>query len=345
MNQSKLMKTSLLLTALSLIVAPFVVQASESAAERDQRMAWFRDARFGLFIHWGVYSVPAGEWNGKTNYGEWFLEETKMPVSQYEKFAGQFNPVKFDAKEWVRLAKQAGMKYIVITSKHHDGFCMFDTAQTDHRITARGLRPRVGNPRSQHARRVDWTAARVGSAAGQRLEFRTGRIGTLADVPDVATLSQLQTNIVNGALGLQNIRSDWVGSPLGGAARYALPRSFTVLGQKFVPDSWAFSQTVYDSILWVENGVTNKVQRRVPGALDAAFAAAESADACLIVGSTGVVYPAAEIPIIAKQAGARIIEIDPGDTEFSSQISELHIRLGASEAMARLDELVKDGIA
>ena len=94
-------------------------------------MAWFRDARFGLFIHWGVYSVPAGEWNGNTNYGEWFLEETKMPVSQYEKFAGQFNPVKFDAKEWVRLAKEAGMKYIVITSKHHDGFGMFRSDQTD----------------------------------------------------------------------------------------------------------------------------------------------------------------------------------------------------------------------
>jgi alpha-L-fucosidase len=125
------MKAFPLLTALSLIVAPFVAQAAESAAERDQRMAWFRDARFGLFIHWGVYSVPAGEWNGKTNYGEWFLEETKMPVSQYEKFAGQFNPVKFDAKEWVRLAKNAGMKYIVITSKHHDGFGMFRSDQTD----------------------------------------------------------------------------------------------------------------------------------------------------------------------------------------------------------------------
>jgi hypothetical protein len=97
-------------------------------------------------------------------------------------------------------------------------------------------------------------------------------IRTLADVPDVATLSQLQTNIVNGALGLQNIRSGWFGSPLGGAARYALPQTFTVFGQKFVPDSWAFSETVYDSILWVENGQTNKVQRRVPGALDAAFA-------------------------------------------------------------------------
>jgi alpha-L-fucosidase len=131
MSMSKVKKASLLLSALSLLLAPFVAQAAESAAERDQRMAWFRDSRFGLFIHWGVYSVPAGEWDGKTNYGEWFLEETKMPVSQYEKFAGQFNPVKFDAKEWVRLAKQAGMKYIVITSKHHDGFGMFRSDQTD----------------------------------------------------------------------------------------------------------------------------------------------------------------------------------------------------------------------
>ena len=128
---SKLMKASLVLRFMSLIVAPLAAQAAESAAERDQRMAWFRDARFGLFIHWGVYSVPAGEWNGKTNYGEWFLEETKMPVSQYEKYAGQFNPVKFDAREWVRLAKEAGMKYIVITSKHHDGFGIYPSDQTD----------------------------------------------------------------------------------------------------------------------------------------------------------------------------------------------------------------------
>ncbi|MGD0261111.1 MAG: alpha-L-fucosidase [Verrucomicrobiota bacterium] len=125
------MKASLLLLALSLLLASVVAQAAESAAERAQRMAWFRDARFGLFIHWGLYSVPAGEWNGQTNYGEWFLEETKLPVSQYEKFAAQFNPVKFNAQDWVRLAKDAGMKYIVITSKHHDGFGLFRSDQTD----------------------------------------------------------------------------------------------------------------------------------------------------------------------------------------------------------------------
>src|SRR5690242_8965978 len=105
--------------------------SAETQAARDQRMAWFREARFGLFIHWGLYSVPAGAWKEKTNYGEWFLEETKMPVSEYEKFAQQFNPVKFDAGEWVRMAKAAGMKYIVITSKHHDGFGMFRSGLTD----------------------------------------------------------------------------------------------------------------------------------------------------------------------------------------------------------------------
>ena len=103
----------------------------ETSSEREDRMAWFNQARFGMFIHWGVYSVPAGEWDGKTNYGEWFLEETKMPVSQYEKFAEQFNPEKFDARAWVKAAKAAGMKYIVITSKHHDGFAMYRSQLSD----------------------------------------------------------------------------------------------------------------------------------------------------------------------------------------------------------------------
>lgn len=115
----------------TLAAVPCTVSADESAAQYNRRMAWFRDARFGLFIHWGVYSVPAGEWEGNTNYGEWFLEQTKMPVSQYEAFAAQFNPTNFDAQEWVRLAKDAGVKYIVITAKHHDGFAMFRSNLTD----------------------------------------------------------------------------------------------------------------------------------------------------------------------------------------------------------------------
>jgi alpha-L-fucosidase len=109
---------------------------ADAPPSRDERMAWFNDARFGMFIHWGVYSVPAGEWKGKTNYGEWFLEETKMPVSQYTQFAGQFDPVQFEARAWARMAKAAGMKYLVITSKHHDGFALWDSKVSDWDIMA-----------------------------------------------------------------------------------------------------------------------------------------------------------------------------------------------------------------
>lgn len=103
----------------------------ESAAAKDARMEWWRDARFGLFIHWGLYAVPAGEWGGKKDYGEWIREEAKIPVGEYEKLRDRFNPVQFDAKDWVEQAKAAGVRYITITSKHHDGFGLFDSAQTD----------------------------------------------------------------------------------------------------------------------------------------------------------------------------------------------------------------------
>ena len=105
----------------------------ETPAERDARMEWWRDARFGMFIHWGLYAIPAGEWNGKpiAGIGEWIMDRANIPVEDYEQLAKKFNPTKFDAAEWVRIAKDAGVKYIVITSKHHDGFCLFDTKATD----------------------------------------------------------------------------------------------------------------------------------------------------------------------------------------------------------------------
>ena len=103
---------------------------------KDERMEWWRQARFGMFIHWGLYAVPAGEWKGEkiSGIGEWIMERAKIPVSEYEQLAKQFNPVKFDAEEWVQIAKNAGMKYIVITSKHHDGFCLWDTKYTDYDV-------------------------------------------------------------------------------------------------------------------------------------------------------------------------------------------------------------------
>src|SRR5215472_15054879 len=105
--------------------------ASKSAAEetpeqRAARMAWWHDARFGMFIHWGIYSVPAGTYHDKQikGIGEWVQNNGEIPMAEYATYAAQFNPVKYNADEWVSLAKNAGMKYIVITSKHHDGFAM-----------------------------------------------------------------------------------------------------------------------------------------------------------------------------------------------------------------------------
>src|SRR6266545_674660 len=94
----------------------------QPSAQNLKSRQWFQDARFGLFVHWGVYSVM-----GK---GEWVMNNTKMPVAEYEKVPPRFNPVKYDPAAWVAMVKQAGMKYITITSKHHDGFGMWGTKQS-----------------------------------------------------------------------------------------------------------------------------------------------------------------------------------------------------------------------
>jgi len=105
-------------------------------AAKEKRLEWFREAKYGLFIHWGLYALPAGEWNGKRSpgLGEWVMLRSAVPVKEYEKLASRFNPVKFNADEWVKLAKDAGMKYIVITSKHHDGFALFKSAASPYNI-------------------------------------------------------------------------------------------------------------------------------------------------------------------------------------------------------------------
>jgi alpha-L-fucosidase len=101
----------------------------QPAPENLKNRAWFEDAKFGLFIHWGVYSIMGD--------GEWVMNNQQIPVKTYEKLPSFFNPTQFDAKAWVQMAKAAGMKYIVITSKHHDGFAMWDSKVSDYNIVKR----------------------------------------------------------------------------------------------------------------------------------------------------------------------------------------------------------------
>lgn len=108
-----------------------------SMKTHDQRIAWWREAKFGCFIHWGVYSTFGGEWNGKPfrGYAEHMMRINKIPRAEYEaKVVSVFNPVKFNADEWVRLIKSAGMNYVIITAKHHDGFAMYPSAVTHYNI-------------------------------------------------------------------------------------------------------------------------------------------------------------------------------------------------------------------
>jgi len=99
-------------------------------SQNDNKIQWWLDAKFGMFIHWGLYSVPAGVYHGKEIpfTGEWIMNTARIPVAEYMDYAKQFNPVKFNAEEWVKLARNAGMKYIVLTSKHHDGFALFKSS-------------------------------------------------------------------------------------------------------------------------------------------------------------------------------------------------------------------------
>jgi len=111
---------------------------TQSAEARDARLAWFKQAKYGLFIHWGLYAIPAGDWKGQRipGLGEWIMNRGKIPVADYEKLAKQWNPTQFDAEKWVQMAQDAGMKYIVITSKHHDGFALFDSKVSKYNVVA-----------------------------------------------------------------------------------------------------------------------------------------------------------------------------------------------------------------
>jgi alpha-L-fucosidase len=130
-----------------------VCLAFPASAGRDARMDWWREARFGMFIHWGIYAVPAGEWQGRTDYGEWIRNNAKIPIDVYDQFRTRFNPAAFDADAWVRMARGAGMRYVVITTKHHDGFGLFDSKQGDFNVMATPLRRDIVKELVQACRR------------------------------------------------------------------------------------------------------------------------------------------------------------------------------------------------
>lgn len=155
--------------------------ANETKEQRDARMAWWREARFGLFIHWGVYAVPAGTHKGKPvdGYGEWIMEKGKIPVEEYKAYAAQFNPTKYDPEAWVLLAKKAGMKYIVITAKHHDGFALWPSAVNDWNIAATPYKKDLLKPLAEACKKH---GIKLGFYYSQAMDWNNG--GACSQNPD-----------------------------------------------------------------------------------------------------------------------------------------------------------------
>lgn len=180
------MKPTLTLLAALLLAPLATLQAAETLAQRDVRMAWWREARFGMFIHWGPYAQLGGVWDNKRidsgvgkGVSEWIMYNAKVPVADYAREAAKFNPSEFDADAWVRLAKEAGQKYIIITAKHHDGFAMFQSKASpfnivDHTPFRRDVLKELADACKKHGIRLgfyyseaqDWHHAGGAAASG-----------------------------------------------------------------------------------------------------------------------------------------------------------------------------------
>jgi len=132
--KKSVLRMSVILTIL--LVTPLIIVAQSATTKQlEQTKEFFREAKFGMFIHWGVYSILGGEYKGEKVMGaEWIQLNAGIPADDYEKIAHTFNPVSFNPDKWTKLAKQAGMRYVVFTTKHHDGFCMFQSKYTDYNI-------------------------------------------------------------------------------------------------------------------------------------------------------------------------------------------------------------------
>ena len=135
--------------------------ALNQGTQPDPKLDWWRDARFGMFIHWGLYAVPAGSWEDTgTGHAEWIRTTAQIPLETYDKFVEKFNPIHFDADAWCEMASDAGMGYVVITSKHHDGFCLFDSQHTDFDIMStpfrRDIMKELAEAAPKHDIRMSW---------------------------------------------------------------------------------------------------------------------------------------------------------------------------------------------
>jgi len=176
------MKLNFLVATAALLLPFSPLVHAETPAEKDARMQWFNEARFGMFIHWGVYSQAAGYWKGKPvkNIGEWIQSYGKIPASEYRaELQDKFNPVKYDPEAWVVAAKNAGIKYLVITTKHHDGFCLWDSKLTDWDIASTPYKKDLLKPLEEACRKhgirfcvyhsiMDWSHPDYGNKAPWR---------------------------------------------------------------------------------------------------------------------------------------------------------------------------------
>ena len=156
-------------------------------AKDHDALEWWRAARFGMFIHWGLYALPGGRWEGKTYPGiaEWIMCWARVPAAEYERLAAGFNPTRFDARAWVRLAKEAGQKYIVITAKHHDGFALFDSPCSDYDIV--DATPFGRDPMADLARECRKTGIRLCFYYSQSQDWHDpDAMGNTWDYPDAS---------------------------------------------------------------------------------------------------------------------------------------------------------------
>jgi len=142
----------------------------ENASLEDSKK-WFKQAGSGLFVHWGLYALPAGEWKGEKIpwLGEWIMHSAKIPVKKYERLAAQFNPSEFNAREWVELAEKAGMRYLVFTAKHHEGFAMYHSKADRYNIV--DASPFKRDPLAELAEACRGTKVKLGVYYSQAMDW------------------------------------------------------------------------------------------------------------------------------------------------------------------------------